>query len=107
MDKNIRKGKCIGKLQIRKTFEKGYNCSQVIFSYYAKDLRLDEKIALKIASGLGAGMFEGHSCGTVVGAVMVIGLKYGFSKESDLKEQKDVLIDKTIEFRKKFNEKFG
>ncbi|WP_270646815.1 C-GCAxxG-C-C family protein [Paeniclostridium hominis] len=103
MDKNIRKGKCIGKSQIRKTFEKGYNCAQVILSYYAKNLGLDDKIAY----GLGVGMFEGDSCGTVVGSVMVIGLKYGFSKESDLKEQKDVLIDKPIEFRKKFNEKFG
>jgi C_GCAxxG_C_C family probable redox protein len=87
-------------LQIRKEFGKGYNCAQVILSYYVKDLGLDEKIALKIASGLGAGMFEGDSCGAVLGAVMVIGLKYG-------SDPKDVLIDKTIEFRKKFNEKFG
>lgn len=47
-------------------------------------------------------MFEGDSCGTVVGAIMVIGLKYGFSKE-----EKNILVDKTIKFRKKFNEKFG
>ena len=89
-------------LQIRKEFDKGYNCAQVILSYYVKDLGLDEKTALKIASGLGAGMFEGDSCGTVVGAIMVIGLKYGFSKD-----EKNVLVDKIIKFRKKFNEKFG
>lgn len=54
-----------------------FNCSQTVFSLFAGDLGIDEKIALKIASGFGGGMACAETCGAVTGAYMVIGMKHG------------------------------
>lgn len=56
-----------------------YNCAQTVFSLYAPELGLDEKTALRIASGFGGGMTCAETCGAVTGAYMVIGLKHGHS----------------------------
>ena len=97
----------MNELEIRSLFEQGYDCGQVVFASYADQLGLDEETALKIAAGLGGGMLSGDSCGAVVGAVLAIGLKYGHYQESDLKARKDICSAKTLEFRKKFADKFG
>ena len=62
---------------------------------------------MKIAAGLGGGMFGGDSCGAVVGAVLAIGLKYGHYEEEDFQERKKLCMAKTEEFRREFNAKFG
>jgi len=41
-------------------FGKSLNCSQAILYTYSEDLGLDNELALKIASGFGAGM--GRQC---------------------------------------------
>jgi len=78
----------------------GLNCCQTVFSLFAPELGLDEKTALKIASGFGAGMACAETCGAVTGAYMVIGLKHGhFTPDPEKKAHTKELI-------KKFNEKF-
>ena len=84
--------------EIRGLFENGYDCGQVVFSYFAEELGLDEEIALKIAAGLGGGMFGGDSCGAVVGAVLAIGLKYGHYEEEDFQERQKLCMAKTDVF---------
>jgi len=54
-----------------------FNCAQTVFSLFADDLGIDEKTALKIASGFGGGMACAETCGAVTGAYMVIGMKHG------------------------------
>ncbi|MCC3866779.1 C-GCAxxG-C-C family protein [Terrisporobacter mayombei] len=93
----------INELEIKNLFEQGYNCGQVVLTYYADKLNLDEEMALKITAGLGGGMFSGDSCG----AVIAIGLKYGYYEESDLKSSKDLCTAKTLQFRHEFSEMFG
>ncbi len=93
--------------EIRDLFEQGYDCGQVVLATCAEELDLDQETALKITAGLGGGMLCGDSCGAVVGAVMAIGLKYGHYEEETLKERKDICSAKTLEFRKKFSDKFG
>ena len=56
-----------------------FNCAQTVFSLFAPDLGIDEKTALKIASGFGGGMNCAETCGAVTGAYMVIGMKHGHS----------------------------
>lgn len=97
----------MNELEIKNLFEQGYNCGQVVLTYYSEKLNLDEEMALKITSGLGGGMFSGDSCGAVVAAVIAIGLKYGYYEESDLKVSKDLCTAKTLQFRNEFSEKFG
>jgi C_GCAxxG_C_C family probable redox protein len=89
-----------------KLFEQGYNCAQAVFSHAAEELGLDEEEALKIASGFGGGMLLGEMCGCVTGAIMALGLKYGFSEPND-SIGKGIANEKTMEFLRKFKEKNG
>jgi len=60
------------------TFLSGFNCAQAILSAWTSELDLDQKTALRLATGLGAGISRmGETCGAVSGAVLVIGLKHG------------------------------
>ena len=77
-----------------------FNCAQTVFSLFAPELGINEKMALKIASGFGGGMACAETCGAVTGAYMVIGLKHGHSTPNpDEKANTKMLV-------KKFNEKF-
>ena len=65
-------------------FNNSFNCSQAILSTYGPEFDLSENIALKLATGFGAGVsYTGNLCGAVSGALMVIGLKYGRYKADD------------------------
>ena len=86
-------------LLVEEQFSK-FNCAQTVFSLFAPDLGIDEKTALKIASGFGGGMNCAETCGAVTGAYMVIGLKHGHATPNpDEKANTKMLV-------KKFNEKF-
>ncbi len=88
------------------TFEKGFSCSQAIFSCYSEDFGLGREIALKIATGFGGGMHRGKTCGAVTGAIMVIGLKYGMGtiEDAEAKEATYKLVD---EFSEEFEQRNG
>jgi len=77
-----------------------FNCAQTVFSLFAPELGIDEKTALKIASGFGGGMACAETCGAVTGAYMVIGMKHGHSSSNPDEKAN------TKMFVKKFNEKF-
>lgn len=82
-----------------------FNCSQTVFSLFADDLELDEKTALKIASGFGGGMACAETCGAVTGSYMVIGMKHGhFDNDADKKASSKLKIQK---FNEKFREAHG
>ena len=87
-------------------FRKNFNCSQAVLSAFAKDLGLPDELALKIASGFGAGMGRlQQTCGAVTGSYMVIGLKYGNINEEDknAKEKTYSLVQKFESEFKKLN----
>ncbi len=82
-----------------------FNCAQTVFSLFAPELGIDEKPALKIASGFGGGMNCAETCGAVTGAYMVIGMKHGHSSPNpDEKANTKMLVKK---FNKKFKEAHG
>lgn len=87
-------------------FAKGFDCSQVVLSYFAEDLGLDVDTANKISACFGGGCAEGGTCGAVAGAMMAIGLKYGQYDEAHM-EQKEIMQQKQGEFLAKFKEKRG
>jgi len=60
-------------------FRNGFLCSQAVFAAFCGSYGLDKNSALKIASGFGSGLRSAEVCGAVSGAVLVIGLKHGYT----------------------------
>jgi len=88
-------------------FNKGFSCSQAIFSAYAQELALNKKTALRISGAFGGGMARmGETCGAVTGALMVIGSEYGQTRVED-KEAKERTYDIAKEFVNRFKERNG
>jgi C_GCAxxG_C_C family probable redox protein len=56
----------------------GYNCAQAVLHASRDEAGLGEDTALKIATGLGAGMGRKQEvCGAVTGGILVLGLRHG------------------------------
>jgi len=65
-------------------FGQGYACSQAILTTYGEQYGFDRETSLRIAEGFVGGIAGlGETCGAVVGALMVIGLRYGRTDVSD------------------------
>ena len=64
-------------------YGRNFNCTQGVFTTYAIEHGLDEKLALKLATNFGGGARKGEMCGAVSGALMVLGLLYGHSESDD------------------------
>ncbi|MBQ2665284.1 C-GCAxxG-C-C family protein [Methanobrevibacter sp.] len=79
-------------------FESGYMCSQAVFAAFSEDLGLSKEQALKIGACFGSGMRKAEVCGACTGALMVLGLKYGESKQKS-----DEVCDKFMDEFKKEN----
>lgn len=87
--------------------EEGYNCSQSVFSVYAKEYGLDPVLARKIATGLGAGVGRtGNLCGAVSGAILVLGLTHGIHSLEDPK-WRDKCYGLDQKFIERFTARFG
>jgi len=82
-----------------------FNCAQTVFSLFAPELGIDEKTALKIASGFGGGMACAETCGTVTGAYMVIGMKHGHSTSNPEEKAKTKMLVK--QFNEQFKQQHG
>jgi len=58
-------------------FLRSYNCSQAVLHAFRDEAGLDEDLALKIATGLGAGKGRKREvCGAVTGGIVVLGLHH-------------------------------
>lgn len=59
-------------------FKKGYNCAQAIVITYGKEYGIDVNLSVNITSGFGSGLAgQGEVCGVIIGATIILGLKYG------------------------------
>ncbi len=59
-------------------FLDGYNCAQSVLVVSAERLGLPAETAMRLATGLGAGLGRsGMVCGAVTGAVLSLGLRFG------------------------------
>ena len=77
---------------IREKFIKGYDCSQVVLSYFAERLGITEEMANKVSACFGGGMMHGDTCGAFTGAIMAVGLKYGHWDVNTLLRQKEEMM---------------
>ena len=86
-------------------FLTGFNCAQSILSIYGPKYGVNQKRALKLATGFGSGIAQmGDICGAVAGSLMVIGLKYGRSKIND-RESKPLTYELIRKFIDRFEER--
>ena len=83
-----------------------FNCTQGVFTTYAIEHGIDEKLALRIATNFGGGARKGELCGAVSGALMVLGLLYGHSERDDL-ETKANSYAMAEEYMNRFIDKNG
>lgn len=83
---------------------KGQDCSQVVAAHYADRLGINEDELNKMAAAFGGGLGIGETCGAVVGAMMVLGLRYGH-KGADDPQNRDAMMGKRAEFLQKWGEK--
>jgi C_GCAxxG_C_C family probable redox protein len=84
------------------SFRAGLNCAQSVVSSYSDTLNFDNKLALKLSCGFGAGMGRlQETCGAVTGAFMILGI-YNCNKYSDNKERKN----ETYSMVQKYNHEF-
>jgi len=87
-------------------FPKGrpYNCCESVLLALSEYLGVESDLVPRIATGIGAGFsLNGFTCGSISGAAMAIGLKYG--RKSNKENPKDTWkrVDGFIEaFKKKF-----
>ena len=83
--------------------KKGYNCAQSIMKAYASEVGMKEEDAVRMASALGGGVGRnGHICGAVSGAALIIGMKFGTTDPLDF-PAKEIAYNKTNELLEKFS----
>ncbi|MFW9903678.1 MAG: C-GCAxxG-C-C family protein [Candidatus Thorarchaeota archaeon] len=83
-------------------FSTKLNCAQSVLASFGPGFGIEEKTCFKIAEAFGGGIaHSGQMCGAVIGALMVLGLKYGRTESDDLEKR-----DKTNELARMFIQKF-
>ena len=102
-------GNCIPESMTKKEkslayFSNNFNCSQAVFTAFATEMGIDERLALKLGTEFGGGARCGQMCGAVSGALMALGLKYGHC-HSDNNEEKSRAYSIAVEFNKRFCDK--
>ncbi len=88
-------------------YKEGFRCSQALLLAICEELGLERDIALRMSTPFGGGMSHtGETCGAVIGALMIIGLKYGQTGADDIKA-KEMTYDFGGEFVDKFKSRNG
>lgn len=82
-------------------YNSNFNCSQGVFTAFATELGIDEKLALRLGANFGGGERKGVLCGAVAGALMVLGLRCGHCDSED-KEGKAKAYRISEEFMNRF-----
>jgi C_GCAxxG_C_C family probable redox protein len=88
-------------------FLAGYNCAQAILFAFAPGVGLEEDTALKLSTGMGAGMARrGEICGAVTGGILALGLRYGRGNRQDRSATERTYL-KTTELLRRFEKRHG
>jgi C_GCAxxG_C_C family probable redox protein len=88
-------------------FLSGYNCAQSVLNSFRDETGLNEDLALKIATGLGAGMGRKQEvCGAVTGGILVLGLRHGRGSTDDHSATEQTYL-RTRELMDRFAAKHG
>ena len=93
--------------EAKEIFGKGLNCAQSVLFVYGKEFFTEDPSAFRLASAFGAGIsYRGEMCGAVSGALMVIGLHYGYT-DLTIESSKEILLKISGEFIEMFSKQNG
>ncbi len=81
-----------------KNYSTGLNCGQAVLAAFHENAAINEEQAIKIGTGMGAGLCSGDLCGAVNAAVAAISLKYGGQSG----EEKMMVMQKTKKYLDEF-----
>ena len=87
---------------IVKLTDEGYDCAQLVIKAFEKELGDSYEAAMRSVSCMSMGLLQGSLCGAVIGALTVIGFKYG-SDVPDISSKGMCMIKREMffaEFRK-------
>jgi C_GCAxxG_C_C family probable redox protein len=87
-------------------FIKSMNCSQAVLETYAPGLGMPALMARRVAAAMAGGMGLGSECGAVTGALLVIGLKYGKTTDTDQLADKET-FQRVAGFCREFKARHG
>jgi C_GCAxxG_C_C family probable redox protein len=91
----------------RDLFLEGYNCSQAVFCAFDDLTGLNLSESARLASSFGGGMGRLREvCGTVSGALLVLGLLLGYDDPGDMEAKKNH-YHLVQEYASRFKEKNG
>jgi C_GCAxxG_C_C family probable redox protein len=72
-------------IKAKELFLQGYNCSQAVVGAFAEELNIDKETLMMMSSSFGGGVGRLREvCGGFSGAIMVAGLKFGYSDPKDV-----------------------
>lgn len=75
-----------------------YNCTESVLLTLSEHLGVESDLMPRIATGIGAGFsLNGFTCGSISGAAMAIGLKYGRSTNQENPQATWNRVDRFIE----------
>ena len=81
-----------------------FHCSQAVMGVFPE--YIDKDLALKVSSCFGGGMRKGEVCGAVTGALMILGIAFGYSDKDDAEHKalsNKIASDFMDLFKNKFN----
>ncbi len=84
----------------------GVVCAPSVFGAFADECGLSEEQALRTAACFGGGMGRGEVCGACTGALMVLGMKYGFPNP-EAPDDLDSAAEKAWQFLDEFKKRRG
>lgn len=88
-------------------FSQGFNCAQATAGAFGDEFGGDPQLALRAAAALGGGLCRtGLTCGAVVGALMVLGMRFGATEGSDA-AAKERTYTLGAEFIRRFRDAYG
>lgn len=68
--------------ELRARTDVHFNCCQSVLVTFAEDMGLTEQQAFDLGANFGSGMRCGSVCGTLTGALMVLGMKGYYEEQS-------------------------
>ena len=91
--------------EVIRLYNEGYDCAQCILKAMEDKIDCDLETAMRSISCMGMGLLEGSLCGALLGALAVIGLRYGSSGPDPA--SKGVIILKRAQFLTEFKKKYN
>ena len=68
--------------ELRARTDKHFNCCQSVLAAFAEEMGLTEEQAYDLGANFGSGMRCGSVCGTLTGALMVLGMRGNSEEQS-------------------------